>query len=48
VSESNNSRKHELECLPLATDCMQLAGDIHNTGPTATPIQGCDVWEHSY
>jgi hypothetical protein len=30
VSESDNSRKHALECLRLAADCMQLAGDVHN------------------
>jgi glycine cleavage system aminomethyltransferase T len=30
VSGSDNSRKHALECLRLAADCMQLAGDAHN------------------
>jgi hypothetical protein len=30
VSESDNSRKHALECLRLAADCMQLAGDVHS------------------
>jgi hypothetical protein len=30
LSEADNSRKHALECLRLATDCMQLAGDLHN------------------
>jgi hypothetical protein len=30
VSGSDNSRKHALECLRLAADCMQLAGDVHN------------------
>jgi hypothetical protein len=29
VSDSNHSRKHALECLRLAADCMQLAGDVH-------------------
>ena len=27
---SDNSREHALECLRLAADCMQLAGDVHN------------------
>jgi hypothetical protein len=30
VSESDNSRKHALECLRLEADCMQLAGVIHD------------------
>ena len=30
MSESDNWRKHELECMRLATDCMQLAGDVHS------------------
>ena len=29
VSESDNSRKHALECLRLEADCMQLAGVVH-------------------
>ena len=28
VSESDNSRKHALECLRLEADCMQLAGVV--------------------
>jgi glycine cleavage system aminomethyltransferase T len=31
MSESNNSRKHALECLRLAADCMQLASDVHSS-----------------
>jgi hypothetical protein len=30
VSESDNSRKHALECMRLAADCMQLAGDVRS------------------
>jgi hypothetical protein len=26
---SDKSRKYELECMRLAADCAQLAGDIH-------------------
>jgi hypothetical protein len=44
VSESNNSRKHELECLRLATDCMQLAGDIHNTALQSHFLRMARVW----
>ena len=29
MSESDNSRKHALECLRLEADCMQLAGVVH-------------------
>jgi hypothetical protein len=28
VSESDYLRKHELECLRLAADCMQLVSDV--------------------
>ena len=44
VSESNSSRKHELECLRLATDCMQLAGDIHNTALQSHFLRMARVW----
>jgi hypothetical protein len=27
---SGNLRKHDVECLRLAADCMQLAGDVGN------------------
>ena len=30
VSESHNSRKHELECLRLAADFKQLARDVRS------------------
>ena len=30
MSESDNLRKHALECMRLAADCMQLAGDVHS------------------
>ena len=32
MSESDSFQKHALECMRLAADCMQLAGDVH--GPT--------------
>jgi hypothetical protein len=28
MSERDNRRKHDLECLRLASDCMQLADDV--------------------
>ena len=28
MSESENFRKHALECTRLAADCMQLVGDV--------------------
>jgi hypothetical protein len=30
VSESDKLRKHELECMRLAADCVQLLGDVHS------------------
>ncbi len=30
MSETVNWRKHELECVRMAADCMQLAGDVQN------------------
>jgi hypothetical protein len=30
VSEPVNRRKHELECMRLAANCMQLASDVHS------------------
>ena len=30
MSEPDKSQKHELECMRLAADCMQLAGDVHS------------------
>jgi hypothetical protein len=30
VSKSEYLRKHALECMRLAADCMQLVGDLRN------------------
>jgi hypothetical protein len=30
VSEQEQSRKHALECLRQESDCLQLAGEVHN------------------
>ena len=30
MSESDKLRKHELECMRLAADCMQLVGDVRS------------------
>ena len=30
MSESDNLRRHELECVRLAADCMQLVGDVRS------------------
>jgi hypothetical protein len=30
VSETDYSKRHALECLRLAADCMQLVSDVHN------------------
>jgi hypothetical protein len=30
VFDSDYSRKHTLECMRLASDCLQLAGDVRS------------------
>ena len=44
MSELNNSRKHELECLRLAADCMQLAGDVHNPALQSRFVRMAREW----
>jgi hypothetical protein len=44
VSESDNFPKHVLECMRLAADCMQLAGDIHSPTLQRHFIRMARVW----
>jgi hypothetical protein len=44
VSESDYSRKHALECLRMASDCMQLAGDLPNPALRSHFVRMASVW----
>ena len=44
MSESDNWRKHELECMRLAADCMQLAGDVHSPALQSHFLRMARVW----
>jgi hypothetical protein len=44
VSESEKSRKHDLECLRLASDCMQLAGEVRNPAWQRHFLRMAKVW----
>jgi hypothetical protein len=44
VSESDNLRKHALECMRLATDCMQLVGDLHNPSLQSHFLRMARIW----
>jgi hypothetical protein len=46
VPESDNSRKHELECMRLAADCMQLVGDVHNPALQSLFLRMARVWSN--
>ena len=44
MSETVNWRKHELECVRMATDCMQLAGDVQNPALQSHFARLARVW----
>jgi hypothetical protein len=44
VSESDHSRKHALECMRLAADSMQLAGDVQNPALQSHFVRMARVW----
>jgi hypothetical protein len=46
VPESDSRRKHELECMRLAADCMQLVGDVHNPALQPLFLRMARVWSH--
>ena len=56
VSESTNLQKHELECLRMETDCVQLADAVDNPSLKAHFIGMAKKWstlaagglEHGY
>ena len=41
---SDNLRKHELECLRMEADCMQLAGDVLSPDLQAHFIRMAKEW----
>ena len=44
MSESEHLRKHALECTRLATDCMQLVGDLHNPSLQSHFLRMARIW----
>jgi hypothetical protein len=44
VPESDNSRKHKLECTRLAADCMQLVGDVRSPALQSHFLRTAQVW----
>jgi hypothetical protein len=44
VSESVNWRKHELECIRLAADCMQLVGNVDSPALQSHFLRMAWVW----
>ena len=44
MSESDYSRKHALECMRLAADSMQLAGDVQNPALQSHFVRMAMVW----
>ena len=44
MSVSDNMPRHELECMRLASDCMQLAGDVDRPVLRSHFIRMARVW----
>jgi hypothetical protein len=44
VAETDYSRKHALECIRLAADSMQLAGDVQNPALQSHFVRMATVW----
>jgi hypothetical protein len=44
VVDSDNLRKHSLECLRLAADCMELAGDVPRADLQSHFVRMAKVW----
>jgi hypothetical protein len=44
VQDSEKLRKHDLECLRLASDCMQLAGDVRSSALQRHFLRMAKVW----
>ena len=46
MSKWNGSRKYELECLRLASDCMQLACDVPSPALKSHFVRMAKVWRN--
>ena len=44
MSNSDNSRKHALECMRLASDCMQLVGVVSSPALQSHFLHMARVW----
>jgi hypothetical protein len=44
VSDSDNMRRHALECMRLAADCKQLAGDVRNPAWQSHLLRMAKIW----
>lgn len=44
MSEWDNMREHELECVRLASDCMQLASDVDRPDLRSHFVRMARVW----
>jgi hypothetical protein len=44
VQESKKSLKHDLECLRLASECMQLVGEVGNPLLQRHFLRMANVW----
>ena len=44
MSEWDNTRRHDLECTRLASDCVQLAGDVDHPVLRSHFIRMARVW----
>src|SRR5258705_13907052 len=44
VQDSEKSRNHDLECMRLASDCMQLMGNVRNPALQRHFLRMADVW----
>jgi hypothetical protein len=44
VSESDHWQQHALECMRMAADCMQLAGDLQNPALQSHFVRMARVW----
>ncbi len=44
MQDSEKSRKHDLECMRLASDCMQLIGNVRNPALQRHFLRMANVW----
>lgn len=44
MSNSDNSHKHELECMRLAAECMQLAGEALTPALQSHFLRMASLW----